>query len=285
MKRWFGLLALILLLTPFAKANCTVSAVSINFGNYSGTQSTPGGTPITVSCPTGTAYNVGLDAGTGAGASTSVREMTGPASATLSYQMFQNPSRTINWGNTPGTDVASGTGTGSAQTINIYPQMAAEQNVAPGTYSDKVTVTVTYAGGTATTTLSVTATVFATCQLSTTSIDFGNYSGSLLAPGATPLTVTCTNTTSYDIGLDAGQASGATVTSRAMTGPNSATLNYQLFQDAAQTINWGNTVGIDTVHGTSNGNAQTLNIYPQILAGQTVPPGTYSDTIIVTATY
>jgi spore coat protein U-like protein len=40
--------------------------------------------------------------------------MTGPAGATLNYQIFQNSSRTVNWGNATGVDTYSGTGTGFA---------------------------------------------------------------------------------------------------------------------------------------------------------------------------
>jgi spore coat protein U-like protein len=122
----------------------------------------------------GTSYSLGLNAGVGAGATVTTREMTGPASVPLSYQIFQDSARTTNWGNTVGTDTVAGTGDGSAQTIYIYPQAPGGQNVAPGTYNDTITVTVNYTGGTVTTTFSVTATVMAACQISAASINFGN---------------------------------------------------------------------------------------------------------------
>ncbi|MBN6743443.1 spore coat protein U domain-containing protein, partial [Acidithiobacillus sp. MC6.1] len=75
------------------------------------------------------------------------------------------------------------------------------------------------------------------------------------------------------------------VSTRAMTGPSSATLSYGLFQDAAYTTNWGNTVGTDTKTGTGNGSAQALTVYGQIPAGQYPAPGTYTDTITATITY
>ena len=56
------------------------------------------------------------------GATTTTRKMTG-SSGTLSYQIFQNSSRTTNWGNTSGSDEVTGTGTGSNQTINAYAQV------------------------------------------------------------------------------------------------------------------------------------------------------------------
>jgi spore coat protein U-like protein len=71
-----------------------------------------------------------------------------------------------------------------------------------------------------------------------------------------------------------------------MTGPTGALpLHYSLFQDSARTINWGNTVGTDTVAGTGNGGGQTLTVYGQIPSGQGNRPGTYNDTITVTVTY
>jgi spore coat protein U-like protein len=70
-----------------------------------------------------------------------------------------------------------------------------------------------------------------------------------------------------------------------MTGPASAVLGYALFSDASRTVNWGQTIGTDTVTGTGNGTAQALNVYGQATAGQFVAPGAYSDTITATVTY
>jgi spore coat protein U-like protein len=286
MRRWLGLLACVLLLVCVvrsAAAACSVSVPTVNFGTYTGALLTPGATPMTVTCPLATVYTVALNAGVGAGATTTTRKMTGPGSATLNYQMFQNSSRITNWGNTLDTEL--GTGTGNAQTLQIYPQAAAGQTVVPGTYTDTITVTVTaLILGTVTTTFTVTATVPASCTLSASTMNFGTYSGLQLNVTAT-LTITCTNTTTYNVGLNAGLATGASVTARKMTGPASATLNYAMFQDSARTLNWGNTVGTDTLSSTGNGSAQLSSIFGRLAAGQSVNPGAYSDTIIVTVTY
>lgn len=135
---------------------------------------------------------------------------------------------------------------------------------------------------TVTTTFGVSATVQATCLVSASAMDFGTYTGAV-ATGSTTVSVTCTNTTGYNVSLSAG--SGGSVTTRQMVGPNSAVLNYGLFRDSAYKNNWGVTVGTDTVAGTGNGSAQTLNVYGQVPAGQYVAPGTYSDTITATVTY
>jgi spore coat protein U-like protein len=137
---------------------------------------------------------------------------------------------------------------------------------------------------TTTTTFAVTATVQATCIVSATPMAFGTYTG-LLASTTSTVSVTCTNTTPYNVGLNAGLASGATVTTRKMTGPGSALLGYDLFSDSARTVNWGQTIGTDTVTGTGNGSAQALTVYGQVAAGQYLAPGAYTDTITATVTY
>jgi spore coat protein U-like protein len=263
---------------------CSVSVAAMNFGTYVGALSTPGATPITVACPLLAAYTVGLNAGMGSGATTTTRKMTGPGSATLSYQMFQNSSLTTNWGNTIGTDTEAGTGIALAQTLQIYPRAAAGQYVAPGTYTDTITISAKDSFGTVTTMMSVTATVQATCLASASALSFGTYSG-LLINMTSAITVTCTNTTTFNIGLNSGTATGATVTTRKMTSPASATLNYTLFQDSARTQNWGNTVGTNTLASAGNGTALMYPVYGQVSSGQYVAPGIYTDTIIATITY
>jgi spore coat protein U-like protein len=277
-------LALLMLLASAAPAlaqACGDTATTLNFGTYTGTLQTNVST-VTINCHGSVQYKVGLNAGLGIGATVTTRKMTG-ATATLNYQMFQDAARTLNWGNTSGVDTVSGTGTGSGQPYSVYSQVAAGQFVAPGTYTDTIINTVT-GQGSGTNTFIVTAVVQATCLVSATNMAFGTYTG-VVVTSTSAVSVTCTNTTTYNVGLSAGLATGATVTTRKMTGPASATLGYALFSDAARTINWGNTVGTDTISSTGNGSAQLSSVFGQLAAGQLVTPGAYSDTIIVTDTY
>jgi spore coat protein U-like protein len=140
------------------------------------------------------------------------------------------------------------------------------------------------AAQTATATIGVTSAVVATCLISATPMAFGNYIGALVAATAT-VTVTCTNTTPYNVGLDAGLVAGGTVTTRGLTGPGAAVVNYVLTSDAAYAVNWGVTAGTDTVAGIGTGAAQPLTVYGQEAAGQYVTPGAYTDTITATVTY
>ena len=134
--------------------------------------------------------------------------------------------------------------------------------------------------------MAVSATVVASCTVSTTPMAFGTYNNTLLTSTAT-VTATCTNTTPYNVGLNAGLASGATVTARGMfvSGTPAVLLNYALYSNSGRTTNWGSTVGTDTVSGTGNGSGQAITVYGQIPAGQLVAPGSYADTITATITY
>jgi spore coat protein U-like protein len=287
MRNWLrGMFTMpLVLVAPFAAAQtCSVSATTMNFGTYTGTLSSPGPTPLAVNCPFLTSFTVALNAGVGTGATTTTRKMTGPGGATLSYQMFQNSSRTTNWGNTVGTDTVAGIGFIGPQSINIYPQAAGGQNIVAGTYTDTITAGVTSSSGTVTTTFTVTAIVALTCSVTASALNFGNYTGALI-DAASAVTVNCINLTTFNIGLNAGTATGATVTTRKMTSPSSATLNYTLFRDGARTVNWGNTVGTDTLISQGNGTAVQYGVFGRMAAGQSGNPAVYSDTIIVTLTY
>jgi spore coat protein U-like protein len=137
---------------------------------------------------------------------------------------------------------------------------------------------------TATSTMVVSATVQATCLNTITPLAFGTYTGALINSTAT-ITITCTNTTPYNIGLDVGLASGATVSTRKLAGPAGALLNYGLTSVSATGANWGFTIGTDTVTGTGTGAAQPITIYGTLPANQYVTPGAFTDTITATVTY
>jgi spore coat protein U-like protein len=266
-------------------ASCSAYASSIAFDNYapSGLVNVTGS--VTVTCTRNTVYTVSLNAGLASGATVTNRSMQS-ASLRLGYALYSDAARTINWGNTSGTNYVTGTGTGSAQPITIYAQIPAGEITSVGSYTDTITASIAGTGvSTVTAQFSVTATEQAGCALSASSLNFGNYSGTLISATST-ISVTCTNGTTYNVGLNAGTATGATVTTRKMTGPASAHLSYALYRNSTHTTNWGNTVGTDTTSGTGNGATQSLPVYGQLAAGQsTTNPGIYSDTITATITY
>lgn len=139
---------------------------------------------------------------------------------------------------------------------------------------------------TTTTTFQVTATVAAACSVSASNLSFGTYNpvaGSAL-DASTSLSVTCTLNSAYNVGLNAGTGSGASVATRKMSSGGN-TLNYTLYQDAGYTTLWGNTVGSDTLAATGTGLPVSHTVYGRIPASQVVLPASYADTITVTVTF
>jgi spore coat protein U-like protein len=139
---------------------------------------------------------------------------------------------------------------------------------------------------TQTATFAVTATVQGTCTISATALAFGIYTGTAL-PATSTVTVNCTGGTIYNVGLNPGTATGATVTTRKMKGQYTPanTLGYSLYSDSGRTTNWGQTIGTDTVAGIGNGANQPLTVYGQIPTGTAPAADSYSDTITATVTY
>lgn len=145
----------------------------------------------------------------------------------------------------------------------------------------------TYSNGTATATFLVSLTITSSCTVSANALAFGT-KGLLntAATGSSTLSVTCSNTTPYNIGLNAGTGTGSTAAARLLTGTTTGntttTVSYKLMQDAALTTNWGTTQGTDTVAGTGTGSAQTVTIYGQVPTQTTPAPDTYQSTVTAT---
>jgi len=284
-----GIATVMILLITFSPSaswaqslGCTISASGMNLGVYTGARQTSGAGTLSVKCPTSVAYDVLLSAGTGVGATTTTRKLTGPGGVTLNYKLFQYTARTLNWGNQAGVDTRSGVGTGFAQTLTIFPDIAAGQNLPPGAYPDTITATL-YPDGSAVA-LVATAPARPGCSVSASEMNFGVYAVAALRTNAT-ITVNCTSSATWTLALNAGTYPGATTTTRMMTGPSGGGLAYGLFTANTYTNNWGSSVGVDTKAGTGTGSPQAVTVYGQVNANQQVNPGSYSDTIIATITY
>ncbi len=97
---------------------------------------------INVTCTNTTPYNIGLDKGVNGG-SVTTRQIKSAGPALINYSLFRDAGRTMNWGQTIGTDTAAGTGTGSAQSVTVYGRIP-QTTPLPGTYNDTIVVTLTY---------------------------------------------------------------------------------------------------------------------------------------------
>ena len=127
--------------------SCTVSASDLDFGAYASNSMTPanGQTTIQLQCGAGATAELSLDAGTGPGGNTSRRRLEHDSGrGRLDYDLFQDPGRTIHWGDRSGSDTLEVVTTGVPQTIPVYGQIPAGQRAEEGTYSDTITVRVTF---------------------------------------------------------------------------------------------------------------------------------------------
>jgi spore coat protein U-like protein len=104
----------------------------------------------------------------------------------------------------------------------------------------------------------------------------GTVSLSVTSNTATPVTVLMGQ------GSNAAPGSSDTAPLRRMTS-GSNYLNYQLYQDAAESIPWGNAAG--TGQSLTASGQVNLKLYVGILPGQNPPVGTYSDVVVMTVSY
>ena len=135
--------------TANVATQCTVSAADLNFG----TVDPLGGnvdqtTTVTVRCTKNTAYTVGLNAGTTAGATLAQRLMAN-GTDTMNYNLFTDAGRTTIWGNSavaPTWVAGTGAGMGTPQVLTVYGRVPGGQtNLAVGSFAETaITVTVSY---------------------------------------------------------------------------------------------------------------------------------------------
>ena len=143
--------------------------------------------------------------------------------------------------------------------------------------------------GSATTSMSVTASVVAKCTISAPAVAFGNWDfptfGAANDDTTQVLTYTCTKgSSSVYVTADAGaNGTHATGTTRAMTDGSSDYLSYELYTDSGHTTVWNTTnSGGHTFAPTfASSHSATSTVYARIPSGQDVPVGSYSDAVNV----
>lgn len=299
-----------------AAQTCNFNITNLNFGNIDVTANTAftvSGT-YSASCTgllTATRTCPSISEGSGGTTIGSPRYLTNGTNQ-LAFNLFADPSHTAVWGSyfwgypylPPPTDIPTVIlGAGSTSRA-IYARIPGGQQTLPaGTYTSSFAgsytriafdafllglfppdcADVTSPSGTAP--FTVTATIVSNCTVSATTLDFGA-TGLLSAniDSANSVTVTCTAQTPYTISLDGGTSGASDPTQRKMSkGADSVT--YGLYRDAARTLPWGSTIGVDTLTGIGTGLSQSHTVYGRVPPQTTPGPGTYTDTIVVTVTY
>jgi spore coat protein U-like protein len=134
-----------LLAVPLVAAadTCTVGSPGLAFGPYTPLSGAAvlGMGSIVVSCGSpGTRAQVSLSAGRSGNANN--RVMASPAGDTLAYQLYVDAARTNPWT----TDVVRSARMGAdlKDTVYVYGALFANQDAAPGTYTDTMTITINF---------------------------------------------------------------------------------------------------------------------------------------------
>jgi spore coat protein U-like protein len=136
--------------TATVLSTCSASATAVTFPNY-----TPGGGAVTangtisVKCTNQTPYTVKLNAGSTTGDAFTQRLMANGTN-TLQYNLYTTAAFATVFGDgtgTTGTGSGTGAGLSTATTVTVYgqlPDSATNQGAVTGSFSDLITVTVTY---------------------------------------------------------------------------------------------------------------------------------------------
>lgn len=266
---------------------------------------------LTVRC-TGTAnqtVRVCLNLGDPNGGTVGGNRIAISGANTMAYQIYADAARTVKWSSWKtggvGVEVLTTTGTtgtnGPTQTITRYGRVFGGQpTVRAGAYAAAFSGTLTHVRsrytstgqlcpamttGTLNWSFSMSATVPSKCTIGNATLNFGtvpNIPANIDA--STNLSVACSPTLPFNIGLGLGTGTGATLAARKMTsGAN--TVTYSLFRDTLRTQQWGTTIGTNTISGTGTGNTASIPVYARVPAQATPNPGTYTDTVVITVTY
>ncbi|HSP14434.1 MAG TPA: spore coat U domain-containing protein [Thermoanaerobaculia bacterium] len=137
--------------------------------------------------------------------------------------------------------------------------------------------------------MDVTATVVANCRLIVPALSFGTYDplaahATQPADASVDVTLNCTRNTpaalSFNFGLHSPSGGN-----RAMGGPGSADLRYQIYRDAARSEVWSQgTEALRLVaHGV--GVPDQFTVFGRIPPAQEVDPGAYSDVLTATVDF
>jgi len=293
-----------------AQAACTPTITNTNFGSpnlVAGTGLTTTAT-ISFACTglSGAGWFACPSFGQGSGGVNGTsRTMTGPAGATLRYNLYSDAARSVRWGSLSDATLGTvprititrtgSTGTGSA---TIYGGIATGQGSnQPGAYSSsfagQVSVKLIQGGAqncvtnaTVSTNTSgsftVTASPVAACTLTAANLSFGTRGVIDANVDATSsLSVTCATGLAYSVQLSNG-VTGTGPTARRLTN-GGVWLTYGLYRDAIRSLAWGGAGQAEA--GTGNGASQGYTVYGRVPPQTTRAPGAYGDTVVATIVY
>lgn len=286
--------------------HCSVTMPNIAFGNVNVLTGAAvyATSTVSVSCSGGSsaAQRICISIGAGSASDSTSRQLIGPSSNLARYDLYSDSAHTRLWGSwQTGYDVAGvqvDVPKNTTQNLTVYGSFfGSQQTLVAGLYSatfaanpfiqygDLGSTSCPTGSKTASASFTSTATVVSSCNVSATNINFGTV-GLLTATtdAQGTLTVQCSATLPYTVGLDGG-LSGATDPTQRKMAFGGAYVIYGLYRDAARSLPWGSTAGVNTAAGTGSGLPQSLTVYGRIAPQTTPMPGTFTDTIVVTISY
>jgi len=123
--------------------SCNVSASNLDFGAVGDLNTAVDGqSSLTLQCSLGTGYTVSLNGGLSGATDPTARKMT-MATQSITYGLYQDSARSTPWG-TQANATLGGTGTAALRTIPVYGRVQPQTTPGVGSYSDTITVSVTY---------------------------------------------------------------------------------------------------------------------------------------------
>src|SRR5688572_30582421 len=128
--------------------NCVISTAAVAFGNYDPVGANAAadldatGT-VTIACTKGSTATIGL--GLGSNASGAVRRMTDGSGNFLTYELYQEVAETTVWGTAGGALLSpAAAASKAARNFTVYGEVAANQDITAGSYTDTVVATVNF---------------------------------------------------------------------------------------------------------------------------------------------
>jgi spore coat protein U-like protein len=139
------------------------------------------------------------------------------------------------------------------------------------------------AAGTDTGQLNVTATVNSNCALSGGTLAFGTYISGQTNDLDVQGSINYVNCPAGNITLELDNGANAISGQRRMKSGNNF-LNYEIYKTSARNTRWGSGPDAVTIQLLQPGSG-SVAVYGRIPKGQTVPAGSYSDTVTITLTF
>jgi spore coat protein U-like protein len=126
--------------------SCLIDSGPLVFGEYDPVErnvSIPLDTEaiIVVNCTRGTPSAVSLDGGQHA---TGAQRNLANGADLLRYDLFQDQSHSIPWGNTPGNVLVLGSSDGNPLSVRVFGRVPANQDIRVGSYTDSIVATVVF---------------------------------------------------------------------------------------------------------------------------------------------